>query len=105
MSQHLKSALPTRALGLLLLIGVFDMVTTAWLHSHGLIAEMNPLMRVLIERSELLFILVKGGTLVVAWYLMVQYSKSHLEFVRTSCLLGSVVYGGVWLTWFLLGRR
>lgn len=104
MTVSIKSAIPTRALALLLGIGILDMVSTAWLHSHGLIVEMNPVMKVLIERGEWLFILVKGGTLFLAWLLMVQYSRDHLQLVRISCLLGSAVYGTIWLSWFLIGR-
>lgn len=91
---------PTRALILLLAIGTIDLLATAILHHHGLIQELNPLMRPLIERSEWLFAAVKGLTLVLAWGVMAWYARHNLEFVRRAALVGSVVYLAVWSTWF-----
>ncbi|MBN9501012.1 MAG: hypothetical protein BGO01_14355 [Armatimonadetes bacterium 55-13] len=61
-------------------------------------------MRVFIERSEILFALVKGLTLVVAWVALAWYAKHNRPFVRKACLWGSAAYFGVWLTWFLSAR-
>lgn len=58
-------------------------------------------MRVLIERSELLFAVVKGATLLVAWVAMAWYAKQNKTFVRNACLVGSAAYFGIWLTVFL----
>lgn len=80
-----------------------DLVVTAVLHAHGLIVELNPLMRPLIEHSEVLFSFVKGLTLVAAWYFMVKYSETHLAFIRQACLVGSAAYVGIWTIWFVIG--
>lgn len=65
---------------------------------------MNPLMKVFIEQSEFLFALVKGLTLLVAWYALANYAKTHCKFVRTACLAGSGAYLFVWISWFLAAR-
>jgi hypothetical protein len=96
-----QTVFPTRALVLLLAIGFFDLLLTAVLHANGLIVELNPLMRPLIEQSEWLFALVKTSTLVAAWCALAWYAKHNLRFVRQVCLLGSAVYLVVWSAWFL----
>lgn len=95
---------PTRALALLLLIGFVDLVATAVMHQHGMIVELNPIMRPLIERSEWLFALVKGLTLVAAWAALVWYSEHNRDFVRKACLAGSAAYMTIWTAWFLVGH-
>lgn len=97
-----RRVLPTRAIGLLMAIGFVDLVVTAVLHAQGLIIELNPIMRVFIERSELLFALVKGATLVAAWAAMVAYAQVNLDFVRRASLVGSLAYCTVWCAWFFL---
>jgi uncharacterized membrane protein len=82
-------------------IGLIDLVMTAWLHANGLIVELNPLMRGFIEHGEWLFVLVKGGTLVAAWWVMASYARKNLDFVRKICIAGSTVYVVIWLSWFL----
>ena len=96
----LKKLWPTKALILLMGIGMVDLIVTAVLHSQGLIIELNPLMRPLIERSEWLFAFVKFGTLFFAWLAMVMYAQKNLRFVRNVCLYGSGAYVFVWCTWF-----
>ena len=96
----MKSLLPTRALALLMVIGFADLLATAVLHERGLIHELNPLMRVLIERSEWLFAVVNSLTLVVAWVVMARYAERNLPFVRKCCIAGSAAYVSVWLVWF-----
>lgn len=96
----LKALLPSRALGLLLFIGFLDLVVTFILHARGLVVELNPLMRPLIERSEWLFAAVKGATLVWAWLVMAWYARYNREFVRHASLAASVVYVVVWCGWF-----
>jgi hypothetical protein len=96
-----QSLFPTRALLLLLGIGFFDLLVTALLHANGLIVELNPLMRPLIEQSEWLFVFVKSLTLVAAWCALAWYARQNLGFVRKVCLLSSAVYLIVWSAWFL----
>lgn len=97
----MRSLVPTRALLLLLTIGFVDLVATAVLHQRGMIQEMNPIMRVFIDRSEWLFAIVKGGTLLISWYILARYARTNLDFVRKACLAGSGVYVFLWATWFL----
>lgn len=92
--------MPCRSLGLLIGVGLLDLVMTAWLHAQGLIVELNPVMRPVIEQGEWLFALVKGGTLIVAWYAMATYARTNRDFVRKACWAGSLVYVTVWCGWF-----
>ena len=96
----MRRALPSRALGLLLLIGFVDLVATALLHAQGKIIELNPVMRPLIERSEWLFVAVKGLTLLGAWLMLAWYAKENLNFVRKACLFGCTAYLTIWCIWF-----
>ncbi|MBL8065956.1 MAG: hypothetical protein JNM34_08870 [Chthonomonadaceae bacterium] len=77
---------------------------TAVLHAQGLIVELNPFMKVFIEKGEWLFALIKGLTLLAGWYALVTYSKSNLEFVRRAALTGSALYVALWLLWFTFGK-
>ena len=99
----IRQVFPTRAIGLILTIGLIDLITTAWLHANGLIVEMNPLMRGVLNRSEWLFVVVKGMTLAIGWLMLVHYARTNVNFVRRACILGSATYIGVWLVWFLHG--
>jgi hypothetical protein len=96
----MQALVPTRALAVLLIIGFADLISTAVLHQMGLIQEMNPVMRIFIEKSEWLFVLVKGGTLVASWYVLARYARTNLKFVRTACIAGSCFYVFLWLAWF-----
>lgn len=100
----MQAILPSRSIALLMAIGFVDLVVTAWLHQRGLIVELNPLMRPLIERSEWLFSAVKALTLLAAWYAMARYAKVNRAFVRQACLIGSATYLTVWLLWFFGSR-
>lgn len=93
------------SLGLLIGIGLLDLVVTAVLHAQGLIVELNPLMRVFIERSEWLFALVKGATLLAAFVVMRKHAKKNPEFVRSACLWGSAAYISIWSFWFMSGLQ
>lgn len=95
-----RKLFPTRALALLIGIGFLDLFVTAILHAHGLIVELNPLMRPLIEHSEWTFGLAKGATLVAAWGAMVWYAEHNRDFVRKVCLAGSIAYVAIWTIWF-----
>ncbi len=82
-----------------MLIGFADLVMTAWLHAAGMITELNPIMKPIIERHELLFVLVKGMTLVLAWLVMAHYCKTNKTFVRKAACLGSFAYLFIWTSW------
>ena len=96
----MQALVPTRALAVLLFIGFIDLITTAVLHQRGLIQEMNPVMRIFIDRSEWLFVAVKGLTLLASWYVLARYARTNLKFVRGACIAGSCVYVFLWITWF-----
>jgi hypothetical protein len=89
------------SLALLILIGSVDLIATALLHSRGLIIELNPLMRPLIEHSEWTFAAVKSSTLVLAAYVMLEYAKTNPDFVCRACRMGSAAYVTIWTVWFL----
>ena len=99
-----RRAFPSRAMFLLLFVGLVDLVSTAVLHAQGLIVEMNPLMRPLIERSEWLFVAVKGMTLLLAWAVMWKHAPTNMKFVRNASILGTVGYLTIWCTWFFGAR-
>lgn len=96
-------AVPSRAIYLLLGIGLLDLITTAVLHAQGRIQELNPLMKPIIEQSEWLFVLVKGATLVAAAVGLIWYGKQNREFVRKACIAGSFAYVGIFTIWFIKG--
>src|SRR4051812_8136476 len=102
--EGMKLVLPTRALTLLMVVGILDLVSTAWMHANGQIIELNPIMRFFIDRSEWLFAAVKGLTLVAAWLALAWYSKYNRQFVRKACMVGTFAYLFVWTTWFLAAR-
>jgi hypothetical protein len=99
--ERIKDFVPVKSLGILMLIGILDLMTTAWLHANGLIVELNPVMRPIIEHSEWLFALVKGMSLVVAYSVMLSYARTNVDFVRTASRLGVLLYSGMWLIWFV----
>ena len=102
--KAMSLAFPTKSLVALLIIGTVDLVTTAVLHSKGMIVELNPLMRGFITQSEWLFAFVKGLTIGVAWGTMAWYAQQNKEFVGRACTLGSLAYVTVWTTWFFTAR-
>lgn len=95
---------PTRSLIVLLAIGIIDLVSTAVLHSKGLIVELNPLMRGFITQSEWLFAFVKGLTIGAAWGTMAWYAQQNKDFVNKACIVGSIVYVVIWTSWFVGAR-
>ena len=101
----MRAVFPSRGIILLIGIGSVDLISTAWLYHRGLIVEMNPLMRVLLENGEWPFVVVKGMTLLFTWVALAKYSKQNPSFVRASCLLGSIAYVCLWSTWFTIGNR
>jgi hypothetical protein len=98
-----KKLFPTRAIALLMAIGFLDLIVTAVLHAQGRIVELNPIMRMLIERSEWLFALGKGLTLVAGWWALANYAKNNLQFVRKTSLFASAAYVTIWICWFVGG--
>ncbi len=100
----MKALVPTRALILLIAIGMLDLVSTAVLHAKGMIVELNPVMRIFINRSEWLFAFVKGITLVAAWAALAWYARTNPKFVRQACLWGSGAYLFIWTSWFFAAR-
>lgn len=96
--------MPTRSLGIFLTIGIVDLISTAYLHAHGMMVELNPLMRASLAYGEFYFCLVKGLTLAALWVVMVQHAKKDLNFVRTACALGAAGYVGLWVVWFTVGH-
>lgn len=95
---------PTKSMVALLTIGIVDLITTAVLHSRGMIVELNPLMRGFINQSEWMFAFVKGMTIGVAWGTMVWYAQTNRDFVNKACTYGSIAYLVVWTTWFFGAR-
>ncbi len=91
---------PKRNIALLLGIGLIDLIATAVLHAKGMIVELNPVMRVFIERGEWLFALVKGLTLVLAGVVMWNHAKKNPKFVSQVALMGSGAYVFIWSIWF-----
>ncbi len=99
-TRVMKAFFPTKSMVLLIGIGLVDLISTAWMYHAGLIYERNPLMRALLDKGEWLFIVVKGATLLAAWYVLMLYAKQNIRFVQQSCLLGSAAYILLWTSWF-----
>lgn len=99
--ERFRQAFPTRALMLFLAIGIIDLVSTSILYAQGMITEVNPVMAFFIERSNWLFVLVKGLTLVAGWYALQRYAQKNLDFVRKACLYASGAYVFIWLVVFI----
>lgn len=89
---------------LLMTIGLADLISTVVLHQLGLIVELNPIMRPLLDRSVLLFTLAKLATLLAAYLTLQLYRARDEQFCRLAARWGAVAYAGVWLTWFTVGN-
>ena len=85
----MRALFPTRAILLLLGIGVLDLAATVLLHAGGKIEERNPLMAPILARGAGEFSAVKAATLLVAWAVLVRYDRRT---VRRVCLVGSAAY-------------
>jgi hypothetical protein len=99
-----QALIPSRAIFLLIGIGLIDLISTAVLHAQGRIVELNPLMKPLIEHSEWSFVAVKGMTLVAAAAGLIWYGRQNREFVRKACIWGSLAYVTVFAFWFVTGQ-
>jgi hypothetical protein len=104
MNAIMRAAFPIKAIMMLLGIGLLDLISTAWLYHQGMIVEMNPLMRFLLEHGEWSFILVKGLTLAISWIALASYAKQNPAFVRKVCVCGSIAYVGLWVMWVAVGN-
>ena len=102
--QGMRKVLPTRTIGILMAVGIIDLLTTALLHANGQIVELNPLMKFFIDRSEWLFAAVKGLSLVAAWVALAWYARYNKRFVDLACIGGTVAYLAIWCTWFFSAR-
>ena len=96
--------MPTRSLAAFLLIGIVDLISTAWLHAQGMIVELNPLMRASLAYGEWFFVIVKGTTLLALWIVMVLHAQKDVKFVHNVCRVGAAAYVGLWVVWFLIGQ-
>jgi hypothetical protein len=101
--QVMKLVFPTKGVAALVTIGMIDLISTAVLHKQGLITEMNPLMRVFIERNEWLFAFVKGMTIGAAWTALVWYAQQNKQFVARAAAWGAAAYLVLWGSWFFAG--
>jgi len=87
-----RAIFPTRALAALLVIGLLDLIVTVFLHAHGQIEELNPVMAPLLAGGEWRFAMVKAITLGLAWVLLAHQAKSTPKQVRRACLFGCAAY-------------
>ena len=101
--ESLRRWVPSMPLAILLLIGFVDLVSTAVLHRMGLVTELNPVMKPLIDRSEWLFVMVKGATLLLAWAFITRFAKDNQRFVNTLCSIAITCYLLTWIVWFIHG--
>lgn len=99
----MKRYFPSVPLLVLLSIGFVDLVLTAVLHAQGLIVELNPVMRPIIETSEWLFAFVKGATLAAAYLVIMKYMDRHKAYIDKVATIGWIAYVGTWTVWFLRG--
>jgi hypothetical protein len=95
---------PPIELVLLMAVGVIDLLSTVILYCMGLVVELNPLMRPLLEASPWLFSIVKLATLFVAYVAMQAYRKHDETFVRRAALGGATAYIIVWSACTLAGH-
>ena len=93
----MRAFFPTRALGLLLLVGGLDLVATALLSAQERIEEVNPLMAPILASGAGAFVLVKGLTLAFAWLLLARHAREDLRGVRRACIGGSAIYAAILL--------
>lgn len=88
---------PPIELILLITIGVLDLASTVILYMLGLIVELNPIMRPLLETSPALFTAVKMATLIAAYIVLQMYRSVDESFVKKASLYGTVAYVSVWV--------
>ena len=75
---------------MVLIMSGFDAVATVQHISRGVAAEGNPFMEVLLERSAILFFLVK--MLMTAFCMIIFYNYSHKRTARFAILMAVSVY-------------
>ncbi len=104
MTVSMRAVFPSRAIILLMSIGLVDLISTAWLNHNHQIVEMNPLMRFLLEHGEWPFVVVKAATLITTWVVLCNYAKQNIAFVRKVCLCASAMYLGLWFVLVTFGN-
>lgn len=80
-------------------IAILDLLSTTILYSMGLIEEMNPLMRPLLEIHPALFAVVKMATIVAAFAGLQWYRRHDERFVRVASGWGAATYSIIWIGW------
>lgn len=85
-------------------IGLADLVSTVVLHQLGLIVELNPIMRPLLNKSAALFTLAKLLTLAAAYVTLQLYRARDDAFCRQAAKWGTIAYAAVWVVWFTIGN-
>lgn len=94
---------PPRELTLLMSVGLVDLVSTMVLYSLGLVVELNPIMRPLLQNSLVLFAAVKIATLLAAYVALQLYRSVDEQFVRKAALTGALAYILVWVVFASAG--
>ncbi|MER3413143.1 MAG: hypothetical protein C4341_02675 [Armatimonadota bacterium] len=89
---------------LLMALGLADLASTVVLYRLGLIVELNPVMRPLLERSLVLFTVVKLLSLAAAFVTLQLYRARDEDFCRVAAKWGAIAYAAVWLVWFTVGN-
>ena len=89
-----------RALGLLLGIGMADLIATAVLSTDERFEERNPLMAGLLAHGPWPFVAAKAATLVVAGLLLARQDRRTMQ---RACLFGSGAYAVLLATAFFAG--
>ena len=83
----------------MMLVGLADLVSTVALYSAGLVVELNPLMRPLLDRSPALFALVKLATLAAVFVALQWHRPKDERFVRKAAAYGTAAYVTLWAVW------
>lgn len=99
----MKFRVPVPGLVALIGLALLDLATTLWWHANGMMTELNPLMRPLLEKNEWLFSGVKLATIVALAIAIVLYAKKNLAFCRRVCAVGAGAYISIWTAGVILG--
>lgn len=87
-----------------MLVGIIDLISTAFLYSQGLIEELNPLMRPLLEHHPLTFVMFKAATLIAAYIALQWYRQTDEKFVVKVSAYGGAAYLTIWVSWVLIAH-